>query len=133
VQSTTLALTNCTFTNNKAGNGGGAIFNYGSNGNANINAVKCTFSGNQARAGGAIYHDSELAARGVMKYENCTFSNNSAQEGGGAINVYKLYNGGEGFVRVNNCTFKVNSAPIISSRIRVELSNSVLARCSNTG
>ncbi|MEY2483616.1 MAG: hypothetical protein QOK24_2144 [Verrucomicrobiota bacterium] len=132
-QSTNLALTNCTFTNNQAGHGGGAIFDYGYNGNANINAVKCTFSDNKARTGGAIYHDSELAARGVMKFENCTFSNNVVQDGGGAINVYKIYSGGEGFARVNNCTFSANSSPIISSRIRVELSNSVLARGSSIG
>lgn len=138
----TLVLTDCTFANNSAANGGGAIFNDGPQANANIRARNCTFLTNRARTGGAIYNNSEAGARGVLDFENCTFSANYAENGGGAIHTYKLSDGGTAYTRLNSCTFVGNANLVgssltvggtISSRIPVRMSNNIFRRGSYTG
>ncbi len=98
-----LAVTDCTFSNNYAagyagsGNGGGAIYNDGT-----LTITGSTFSGNSAAPGGAIDVDS-----GQVTIENSTFSGNSAfdSRAGGAIFI----NTSAG-VTVGDSTFSGNSA-----------------------
>ncbi|MFH1038781.1 MAG: hypothetical protein V1789_08980 [PVC group bacterium] len=78
------ALTNCTFSGNSAQFGGGM---YGSG-----TLTDCTFSGNSAQFGGGMMGEGTLT--------DCTFGGNSAQFGGGML--------GEG--TLTGCTFGGNSA-----------------------
>ncbi len=87
----------CTFLDNSATNGGGAI---DSGGAGPLTLTGCTFSGNSAsERGGAIYCDG-----GEMTLTDCTFSGNSAKYWGGAIDV----NGDE--ATLTDCTISGNTA-----------------------
>ena len=96
----------CTFKNNHAGSGGGAM-HYGTAVKCNFtgnnvfsdvggamlygSAVNCNFTGNNAMDGGAIYSTSVV---------NCTFTENTAVRDGGAM----------GYGSAVNCTFTGNKA-----------------------
>ena len=95
------AVTNCTFFNNSAPFGGGM-----SNGNFVSSTITgCTFSNNSAseEGGGMVNHYWGCPAS--VTVTNCTFSNNSAPNGGGMAN-----NHGSSPITVTNCIFSNNSA-----------------------
>jgi len=89
------SVTNCTFSGNTAGAGGGMFNAYSSN----PTVTNCTFSGNTpGDGGGMVNHFSSPTVT------NCTFSGNTAlYSGGGMLNVYSN-------PTVTNCTFSGNTA-----------------------
>jgi CSLREA domain-containing protein len=92
----TLTVTNSTFSNNSAANGGG-IFNAGT-----LIVTDSTFSGNSATSdGGGITNGSNSTAT----VTNSTFSGNSANAGGGIEN-------NSGTLTVTNSTFSGNSGSV---------------------
>ena len=89
-------LTNCSFSNNSAGSGGG-MYNYFSSSGPTL--IKCSFSANSASSsGGGMYNFSSSPS-----LTNCSFSANSASSGGG------IYNGSSSS-SLTNCSFTANSA-----------------------
>ena len=91
-------VNNCIFTNNKANNQGGAIYDF--NGNLTLNG--CNFTNNTANLsfGGAIYNYNS-----ILTLNGCNFTNNTANSWGGAIcNAYGST------LNMNNCTFSNNIA-----------------------
>jgi predicted outer membrane repeat protein len=97
-ESTSLAVSRCTFTDNTAGGSGGALYNYGLR--ATIDA--CTFQTNKAEEdGGAIYN-----YRAGPAISSCLFVGNTATGAGGAIQ--NLYNSSPDLI---HCTFVANEAP----------------------
>ena len=120
----TLALTDCTFTDNSSGQAGGAIANsasltitggsftdntatseggaiYNYIVGATIAATGTTFTGNSAPFGGAITNNS-----GPVTITGCTFENNTAANDGGAIdNAYQ-----QASLTVSTSEFLNNSA-----------------------
>jgi len=112
-----LHVSNCTFSNNTATNGGGGVYS-GSGGTF----LNCTFSNNTARNYGGGVNSSNGAY-----FSNCTFKENSAAAGGAYAgsnysfidclfnrNTATTYYGGgvylEGSGTVTNCTFNGNSS-----------------------
>jgi hypothetical protein len=93
-----LTVTNCTFSGNSAGKGGGMYNSSGSN----STVTNCTFSGNLGGGdGGGGMYNSESSPMVV----NCTFSGNSAGFDGGG-----MLNDANSIPMVTNCTFSGNSA-----------------------
>jgi predicted outer membrane repeat protein len=89
---------NATFSENSAGESGGAIYN---GQGAALTVVNSTFSGNSSPGGfGGIYNGDVRTAQVI----NSTLSKNSAGEGGG------IYNDGTSPLRVTYSTFSENSA-----------------------
>jgi predicted outer membrane repeat protein len=91
----TLTVTNCTFSDNSAGYGGG-IYNH--NGGT-LKVMNSTFSDNSASLGGGIAND------GTLTVTDSTFSGNSATSGGGIDNFI-------GTLKVMNSTFSGNKARV---------------------
>ncbi|WP_345246363.1 choice-of-anchor Q domain-containing protein, partial [Nibrella saemangeumensis] len=91
-------LTNCSFTNNFAVEGGG-VYSIASSGISSPSLTNCIFTNNSAKSGGAMY-----MASSASTLVNSLFIDNSAQEYGGAIR-----NGGADLVSIN-CTFRRNTA-----------------------
>ena len=124
----TVTITRCTFQNNSAADGGGAVILDGPIGNVivadctfqnnnggallsasegNVSITNCTFQNNNAaygESGGAVW----LVIEGIGSITNCTFQNNSATDGrlGSAV----WFNGSTGNFSITNCTFQNNSA-----------------------
>ena len=95
-----------TFSNNKADNHGGAIFNdFFTNVITEGDAV-VVFYGNQAGSGGAMYfgHYSNITAEGDSVV---AFNNNEANNNGGAVCVSPSYNG-TGLIYFSAVSFKGN-------------------------
>lgn len=69
-----VTFTNCQFTGNISTHHAGAMYGYESN----QTLINCLFSGNSALYGGGIY---DISCR--MEMYNCTFSNNTANNNGG--------------------------------------------------
>ena len=93
-ENSTLTLTSCTFRNNTAIEGGGAIFNE----HATIIATDTTFSDNSGESvGGAVYSD------GFSSFSGCEFIGNAAGIGGA------LESWGVG-TTVDHCKFIGNTA-----------------------
>jgi len=84
----------CTFSNNKAGSGGG-FFN---DENCRATIHGCKFDGNTAIDGGGIYNRDDA----ILSLTDCQFTGNSAQRGGGEFNI--------GRTSLANCIFKGNDA-----------------------
>jgi hypothetical protein len=87
-------VTNCNFIGNGAEGGGGMFNSY----NSSPIVTGCTFSSNSADFGGGVYNDGSSPI-----LTNCTFSNNTADGGGGMYNDHS-------YPVVTNCTFTGNSA-----------------------
>lgn len=81
VSGTGLTVKNSTFSNNKAGLGGGAIMN---SGNATISQT--SFKGNTAQIGGAIINGGTENNQGVLNISESTFEANTAEYGGAVTN-----------------------------------------------
>ena len=97
---TSLTLTNCVFSNNKATTSGGAL--YSTNG---ITTVRnCSFTGNSAsNLAGAAY----ITTGTVHFDEGCTFRSNSAVNGGGAVSI-----DGIGTACFNQCVLDKNTSKL---------------------
>lgn len=90
-----LTVTHCVFVNNRAASGGG-IKNFGT-----LSVSDSTFSGNTATSwGGGIYNRS---AATILTVTNCTFSGNAAYDGGGIFLQ-------DGTLVATNNTFSGNTA-----------------------
>jgi len=104
----TLIVSNCTFSNNVAGaGGGGAIYNGLSyNGVGVLTVSDSTFSQNQAGGdgGGAIFTQSLYP----VTVTNCTFWDNTAGSAAAVLN-------GGGQMTVTDCTFVDNQAPAVNA------------------
>jgi hypothetical protein len=87
-------VTDCTFSDNSAGSGGG-MYNFDGSSPA---ITDCAFSDNSADDGGGMYNDDSSPV-----VTNCTFSGNSADDGGGMLND-------DSSPTMTNCTFTGNSA-----------------------
>jgi len=91
-------LSNCTFSGNSAAKDGGGMYNED---NSNPTLTDCTFSGNSATIrGGGMYNRWKSNAT----VTGCTFSGNSADEDGGGMSNW------QSSPTVTNCTFSGNSA-----------------------
>lgn len=105
-KSSKLKITNCSFINNQATNGGALSFNGGY-----LTIEDSHFIGNSAgRHGGAICFASSLG-NNVIQYniDNCTFKNNNATNFGGALYAYYGYNSQLDY-KVQNSKFIDNTA-----------------------
>ena len=109
---TAVSITNCTFVNNSAANGGGGGAVWLSLSAGNVSIIHCTFQNNNATGGGDY-----IGGGGVEFYQtnssvsitNCTFQNNKATSGygdvgGGAVDFYQTNSS----VSITNCTFQNN-------------------------
>ena len=88
-------ISHCSFNNNTAKEGGGAVYWFGANGFLS----GCSFNNNYADYGGAVYW---RGANGFLS--GCSFNNNTAKEGGGAV-IWIGYNG-----FLSGCSFNNNTA-----------------------
>jgi len=96
-------ITNCIFTGNTAVNYGGGILNWNY---SDANVTNCIFSGNSAGYGGGIEN-----WQSYPTVTNCTFSGNSAlSEGASYGKGGGMHNGENSVPNVTNCTFSNNSA-----------------------
>ena len=93
-------ITNCTFQNNNATDGGAVMLGRSQ---GNVKITNCTFQNNSAtNFGGAVRLDGLTG--NAITITNCTFQNNTAF-GCGAMQYYSIVNGG-----ITNCIFLENSA-----------------------
>ena len=88
-------VTNCTFSGNSAGDGGG-MYNYD---NSSPTVTNCTFSGNSAGDGGGMYNYDNSSPT----VTGCTFTGNTVtSNGGGMSNI-------QSSPTVTGCTFSGNT------------------------
>ena len=114
-------VTNCTFTGNSAG-GGGGMSNVGSN----PRVTNCTFTDNSADRGGGMYNYNDSSPT----VTNCTFTGNSAgYYGGGMDNDNNSYSS----PTVTNCTFTGNSAGYVGGGMANSLSSPTVTNCTFVG
>ena len=113
-----IVFANCTFTRNKAANGGAV----GTIGSAQ-RFINCVFDGNEATgtdgtlaqggSGGAVYVDGvdQNGVNNEMSLCGCTFRNNRSAYQAGALNVI-FYEGKGSKNSVDQCTFENNSCAV---------------------
>jgi CSLREA domain-containing protein len=104
----TLTLTRCSLIGNISDNGGGAIFNNGSVGQAaTTTVIECRFADNNASFnGGAIYNDAFNGSANLI-VRGCTFTNSFSGNGGA---IYANGAGGTATTQIENSTFGANGA-----------------------
>jgi predicted outer membrane repeat protein len=93
----TLAVTNCTFSVNTATNDGGGMYNE----ETSPTVTNCMLSVNTADFGGGMFNDTNS----TPTVSNCSFSRNTATNDGGGI-----YNENVVMMSVTSCSFSENSA-----------------------
>ncbi len=105
----TLTLLRCTFTNNSAGQIGGAVRNVGV-----MTATNCTFAGNSAIQGGGIYSDfnnnNSKATLLNCTVTHCTATDASTAAGNGGGGLYFVGNNGQ--YDVGNSIIAGNTAAV---------------------
>ena len=113
-------VTNCTFSDNFAINGGG-MYNQG----GSPTVSNCTFSGNTPRNGGGMYNQNSSAT-----VSNCMFVGNTPTESGGGI-----YIGSGGTPSIIGCLFSGNNAGISGGGMLILGTgvNRVISNCTFTG
>lgn len=101
-------LTGCTFTNNTALYGGGAM-SVGANsaGRSDTRILNTQFSGNNALNGGAMFSSAALASNTQTALVNCLIKQNTATTGGA---VYSDGQSGNWTTNLTNCTISRNRA-----------------------
>lgn len=130
-----LAVSNCTFSDNRAqAFGGGAIFTRGG-----LTANNCTFVNNSGERGGAIWDYGSSSRQSFLN--SCTFSGNSAGGGGAISATYQFINNGSPNMRINNCTFSGNLAKNFDGNVydggaivsagHVDIANCIFRRTNN--
>ncbi|MGL6298923.1 MAG: hypothetical protein ACRC1M_07145, partial [Methanobacteriaceae archaeon] len=108
-----LLVIDCSFVNNSAVSGGGAIFNEAVWNRHYINVSGSLFKDNYAREGGAIYHASlESLVSKSLNVFNSSFVNNSANNSGGAI--YDISNSS---INISESIFDYNVAGVSGGAI----------------
>ena len=123
--SSSLTVSNCTFSGNTATSWGGGMYNY----NSSPTLTNCTFSGNTAsQYGGGMfnYYYSSPTLTG------CTFPGNTASYGGGG-----MFNYDNCSPTLTNCTFSGNSATSVmiggGGMCNYMYSSPTLTNCTFTG
>jgi parallel beta-helix repeat protein len=113
-------LTNCTFSSNSGGYGGGGMDNYNS---SSPTLVNCTFSGNSAGgAGGGMANN----VNSNPTLRNCAFGGNVSHYGGG------MYNEGCS-PTLTNCTFSENLAGRYGGGMYSKLGSPIVTNCTFSG
>ncbi len=115
---TSAFIFNCTFTNNRALNGGAL---YCRQGHADI--ANCNFSDNSATGAGGAIEVSDTSA----DISNCTFSGNTAIHSGGAIFT------DEADGSITNCIFTDNTAAAGGAIAHTWVSGIPITRCNFSG
>ncbi len=155
VLQSTIAVSNCAFTNNTSEDGGGAMFNqivdgsvtnctftnntalstiYGLGGGAVFNQyggpamTNCTFTGNTADDRGGAVHNEESSPT----ITNCAFTNNKVTstdgyQGGG------IFNGNSSSPALTGCSFSGNVAVFGGGMRNLDGSSPTVTRCTFTG
>jgi predicted outer membrane repeat protein len=95
-----LKATDCTFTNNSSGAGGGGMYSFSVD---QPILTRCTFTNNESGAGGGMYFETSYAT-----LVQCNFNENTAPTGGGMM-IAKW-----SFPTFQQCTFEHNEAPALS-------------------
>jgi predicted outer membrane repeat protein len=105
LRGTGATITNCHFSGNAVGTGGGGIIQYG----GTVTLTGCTFTNNTAAYGGAVY-----PRGGAMIVDRCTFTGNRATDrvGGGGGAIYA----GLADMTLTNCLF-INNTTAEDNRI----------------
>jgi predicted outer membrane repeat protein len=84
---TTVALTDCTISNNNGGGGGGGVY---ADGGSTVTLTNCTLANNTANEGGGLFVNGATPPSGggaTVNVTNCTVSGNTANNHGGGIYV----------------------------------------------
>ncbi len=110
-----VTLNNCTISGNSAQKAGGGIYNDGSQGAAWLTINNSTLNANSALAGGAIFNDGQQRGGTRLQINNSTVSGNTGAYGGGLAS--SGYNARYLRVNINNSTFSENSATQIGDSI----------------
>ena len=105
-QSSAPTIAGCTFVNNRASGGGGALYNNGFFGAASPRVSDCAFRQNSAREGGAIQSQG-YGGDASPVVTRCSFVDNAATSGGA---VYNSGNAGVSSPRFEACRFDRNRA-----------------------
>ena len=112
------AVSNCTFRENGAKNGGGMY----TSGSGSL-VTGCTFEGNRAGEGGGMYN---VLGSG-LSVKNSFFSGNQADSGGGMYNYYTLG------LTVENCSFSGNYSENYGGGMMNSESNPSITGCTFSG
>jgi len=116
-QSGYLHATDCTFTNNSSGAGGGGMYSFSVDQPV---LTRCTFSNNHSGSGGGMYLETSYAF-----LTDCHFNQNTAPTGGGML-IAKW-----SFPQFVQCTFDENHAdPLSGGAISVWQSGPLIQECS---
>lgn len=105
----TLTLTDCALTANVGDEGGGAIYNNATRGNATLSVNNCSITGNSGFYGGGIYN---FASEGVatLNVAGTTIRGNTARGAGGGIRSFGPANS-----TLSQCDISGNTANFLSS------------------
>ncbi|MBR6993074.1 MAG: Ig-like domain repeat protein, partial [Methanobrevibacter sp.] len=120
----TFAIDDCTFTENKANDYGGAVYEY--TGGSDIAISNSDFNKNTAVVGGAIF----VSPEGGVDIDDCTFTDNTASSEGGAL---YLWTEDGAVATVKDSRFSGNTAPwgnAISNDGALSLSNNTVSTTS---
>jgi predicted outer membrane repeat protein len=108
---TTVALTDCTISNNKGGGGGGGVY---ADGGSTVTLTNCTLANNTANEGGGLFVNGGIpgypGGGATVNVTNCTVSGNTAYVYGGGIYVNYTYT--SGLLILSNTIVAGNSVPI---------------------
>ncbi len=109
-QEITPSITNCTFSGNKNGGVGGAVYNYaGSTGICSPAFTACSFTGNESGSGAAVNNLGYNAGTCNPSFLNCSFTENTAVSNGGAMYNKAQYSG-TCSPSLTNCSISGNEA-----------------------
>lgn len=105
-------ISDCTFRDNSAANGGAILFTRGP-----TILTNCTFYGNSASGEGGALH----AANSDITLQACTFSDNDADGGGGILLV-------DSDLDMSMCTL-ANNRGLLGAGVRLQNSTAVIQQC----
>jgi hypothetical protein len=104
-------IANCIFENNSATESGGAVLNYGTQGEANPTFINCSFKNNSGSGGGAVANLANPSGFASPTFINCEFKGNSGPTAGGGAVTNIALNGGNASPILYNCLFSGNFSP----------------------
>jgi len=107
-ENATLALSDCNFSRNFAGFGGGVFFS-GRGDSATLSLSGCGFSENYGSLGGGV-SVSSFDGDVTVSVSECTFTNNLSDSGGGIYNAARL--GGNTILSLSECLFSGNDGGV---------------------
>ncbi|MCB9290203.1 MAG: T9SS type A sorting domain-containing protein [Lewinellaceae bacterium] len=115
-------VSDCSFTENEAGRGGGiAVIYYDPANNAGFTLQNSDFSGNEAMEyGGAVFVETEQGTERVsLELADCRFELNRSDDRGGAVNI--AANGSNSDYAVHHCVFYQNEASVSGGGLSVNI------------